>query len=74
MNLFCIFSTEEKELLKTIGIIIENRDYKIEEIIKIRVTIEEFLMNHSVKNGDVGKYINKYNSILNKVMKCLSSN
>lgn len=62
-----------KKLLNIIGIIIENRDYRIEEIIKIRVTIEEFLMNHSVKNGDVGKYINKYNSILNKVMNCLSS-
>ena len=60
---------EEKELLKSIGINIEDREYNNEELRKCEMNIEEFIMSHSSKNGDIGKYVNKYGSILNKIVK-----
>lgn len=71
MNLFYIFTTEEKELLENIGIKLEDRNYYKEELRKFKVMIEEFIMCHSVKNGDVEKYINQYNSIINKITEYL---
>lgn len=29
--------------------------------------IEEFIMSHSTKNGDISKYSSQYNSILSKI-------
>ena len=74
MNLFYIFTTEEKVLLENIGIKIEDRIYSKEELRKFKVIIEEFIMCHSVKNGDVGKYINQYNGIINKITEYLYKN
>lgn len=68
MNLFEKCTTKEKELLKDIGISLENKDYTSEELRSCEISIEEFIMSHSSKNGDIAKYANKYNSILNKIV------
>ena len=57
------------ELLRNIGINIENREYNNEELKKYEISIEDFIMNHSCKNGDIDKYINKYSNILNRIIK-----
>ena len=69
MNLSKEFTTNEIKLLKNIGINIEDKDYSNEELRKYEISIEEFIMSHSSKNGDIGKYTNQYSSILNKIVK-----
>ena len=74
MNLFYIFTTEEKLSLENIGIKIEDKNYRKEELRKFKVIIEEFIMCHSVKNGDIEKYISQYNNILSTISKYLYEN
>ena len=68
MNLIEKCTTNEIRLLSDIGIKIEDKDYTVEELRKYESIIEEFIMNHSTKNGDINKFINQYNSILNTII------
>lgn len=68
MNLVEKCTTNEIKLLNNIGIKIEDRDYTVEEIRRYESTIEEFIMSHSTKNGDINKFINQYNGILNTLI------
>ena len=61
-------TTNEISLLSDIGIKLEDKDYTVEELRKYESIIEEFIMNHSTKNGDINKFINQYNSILNTII------
>ena len=65
MNLYNEFSANEMKLMNNIGIIIEDRDYRQEELKKYEVDIEDFIMSHSSKNGDISKANTQYNNILN---------
>ena len=67
MNLYQKFTTNEVKTLEEIGINIENKEYSNEEIRKYAVTIEEYIMSGSSKNGDIRRAIEKYGSILNKM-------
>lgn len=69
MNLLDKCTTNEIKLLEKAGIIVENRDYTNEEIRRCECQIEEFIMNHSTKNGDIGRLSNQYNGILNALIK-----
>ena len=69
MNLLDKCTTNEIKLLEKAGIIVENRDYTNEEIRRCESQIEEFIMNHSTKNGDIGRLSNQYNGILNALIK-----
>lgn len=55
MNLMKQFLIEERKLLSDAGIIVEDRDYSKEELRKCELEIEEFIMSHSTKNGDISK-------------------
>lgn len=68
MNLIEKCTTNEIRLLSDIGIKIEDKDYTVEELRKYESIIEEFIMNHSTKNGDINKFINQYNSVLNTII------
>ncbi len=69
MNLMKQFSKEEIELLNNAGINVEDRDYNKEELRKCELEIEEFIMSHSTKNGDIAKLSNQYDKILNTIYK-----
>lgn len=69
MNLLNNCTTNEIKLLENIGINIEDKDYTKEELRKYEVYIEEYIMSHSSKNGDISRLSNQYNSILNTLMK-----
>ncbi len=68
MNLMKQFSKEEIELLNNAGINVEDRDYNKEELRKCELEIEEFIMSHSTKNGDITKLNNQYNGILDTII------
>lgn len=69
MNLLNKCTTNEIKLLENIGINVENKEYTNEELRRYEREIEEFIMSHSTKNGDIGKYSSQYNSILSKITK-----
>lgn len=69
MNLLNKCTTNEIKLLENIGINVENKEYTNEELRRCEREIEEFIMSHSTKNGDIGKYSSQYNSILSKIAK-----
>lgn len=61
-----LFNNTEIELLKEAGIKeIEQVEYTNEEKKIINMQVKEFIMNHSSKNGDIGRLLNKYDNILN---------
>ena len=55
MNLMKQFSKEDIKLLSNAGINVEDIDYNKEELKKCELEIEEFIMSHSTKNGDIAK-------------------
>lgn len=68
MNLLNKCTTNELKLLENIGINIEDKEYSKEELRKYENEIEEFIMSHSTKNGDISRFINQYNGILNIII------
>lgn len=69
MNLLNRCTTKEIKLLENIGLNVENKDYTNEELRRYESQIEDFIMSHSTKNGDISKLSNQYNSILNTLVK-----
>ena len=69
MNLLNRCTTKEIKLLENIGLNVENKDYTNEELRRYESQIEDFIMSHSTKNGDISRLSNQYNSILNTLIK-----
>jgi len=69
MNLLNKCTTNEIKLLENIGLNVEDKDYSREELRKYEVYIEEYIMSHSSKNGDISRLSNQYNRILNTLVK-----
>ncbi len=69
MNLLNNCTTNEIRLLEKAGINIEDREYTKEELRKCELSIEEFIMNHSTKNGNIDTLCNQYHSVLNTLIK-----
>ena len=67
MNLLNKLTEKEINLLQTAGVYIEDKDYNNDELKRYELSIEEFIMSHSTKNGDISKYSSQYNSILSKI-------
>ena len=63
------YSKSEKQLFNEAGIYVEDKDYTNEELRRYESQIEDFIMSHSTKNGDISKLSNQYNSILNTLVK-----
>lgn len=68
MNLKKKFGNEEIELLQKAGINVEDREYDKEELRKCEINIEEFIMLHSSKNGDIPKLSNQYSNIVETII------
>jgi len=69
MNLLEKCTTKEINLLKDIGLNIEDREYSSEELRRCENYIEEYIMSQSSKNGDIPRLSNEYNGILNILIK-----
>lgn len=69
MNLLEKRTTKEINLLKDIGLNIEDREYSSEELRRCENYIEEYIMSQSSKNGDIPRLSNEYNGILNILIK-----
>lgn len=69
MNLLDKCTTKEVKLLENIGLSVENREYTCEELRRYENQIEEYIMSHSTKNGDISKVSNQYSGILNTLIR-----
>ncbi len=69
MNLLNKCTTKEINLLKKVGVHVENKEYTEEELRIYERNIEEYIMSHSTKNGDIARLTNEYNGILNILIK-----
>ena len=69
MNLLNKCTTKEINLLEKAGVHVENKEYTEEELRIYERNIEEYIMNHSSKNGDIPRLSNEYNGILNILIK-----
>ncbi len=64
MNLTKDFTIKEQKLLNDAGIKIEDKECTNEELRKCIVNVEDFIMSHSSKNGDILRLSDKYDKIL----------
>ena len=63
-----LFNAKEMELLKIAGVNIENKvEYTDNEKRYIFRQVTEFIMNHSSKNGDIGRLQEEYDGIFRAV-------
>ena len=63
MNLLNKCTNKELKLMKNAGVYLEDKDYSTEELQRIEHNITEFIMNHSSKDGSIGKLQSEYDSI-----------
>ena len=69
MNLVKVFTENKLKLIQEAGVNIEDRDYSKEELRNCEMQIEEFIMSHSSKNGDVSKFGSQYSDILEDLIR-----
>jgi len=63
-----LFNSKELELLRKAGVKIEDKqEYTNDDKNYIFRQVSEFIMNHSSKNGDIGRLQNEYDSIFRAV-------
>lgn len=63
-----LFNNKELELLRKAGVNIENKtEYTNDDKKYIFRQVSEFIMNHSSKNGDIGRLQNEYESIFRTI-------
>lgn len=67
MNLLNKCTDKEIELMKKAGVYIENKEYTNDELQKVEREITEYIMNHSSKDGSIGKLQNEYQSIFRTI-------
>ncbi len=63
MNLLNKCTEKELKLMKNAGVYLENKDYSREEMKIIEHNITDFIMNHSSKDGSIGRLQKEYDSI-----------
>ena len=69
MNLVKVCTEKKLKLIQEAGVNIEDRDYSKEELRNCEMQIEEFIMSHSSKNGDVSKFGSQYSDILEDLIR-----
>ena len=63
-----LFSKKEQELLRKAGVNIEDKqEFTNDDKNYIFRQVSEYIMNHSSKNGDIGRLQNEYESIFRVV-------
>lgn len=65
MNLKNSLNEKEINLLEKAGVYVEDRDYNKHELERCAFNIQDYIMSHSLKNGDINKISNQYDKILN---------
>lgn len=68
MNLKKKLNEKEIKLLKNAGINVEDREYSEQELERCAFNIQDYIMSHSLKNGDINKVSDKYEGILNRLL------
>ena len=68
MNLKNSLNEKEINLLEQAGICVEDRDYNKQELERCAFNIQDYIMSHSLKNGDINKVSDKYEEILNRLL------
>lgn len=63
MNFYEELTSKEINLIKDAGVKIENKKYEKEELTMITNKLTEFIMNHSLKNGDLKTLQNDFNNV-----------
>ena len=65
MNLKNSLNEKEINLLKKAGVYVEDRDYNKQELERCAFNIQDYIMSHSLKNGDINKISSQYDKIIN---------
>lgn len=68
MNLKNSLNEKEIKLLENAGINVEDREYSEQELERCAFYIQDYIMSHSLKNGDINKVSDKYEEILNRLL------
>lgn len=68
MNLKNSLNEKEINLLEKVGVYVEDRDYSKQELERYAFNIQDYIMSHSLKNGDMNRVSNQYNGILNTLL------
>ena len=68
MNLKNNLNEKEINLLRKAGVYVEDRDYNKQELERCAFNIQDYIMSHSLKNGDISKISSKYTCIINKLL------
>ena len=68
MNLKNKLNEKEIKLLENAGIYVEDRDCSKQELERCAFNIQDYIMSHSLKNGDINKVSDKYKGILNRLL------
>ena len=71
MNLLNELSENETNLLKGIGINIQDRNYNQDEVKLIENNIMDDILRRNSKNGDIQRANEKYRNILDKLEKAI---
>lgn len=69
MNLIKELSKSKLKLLEEADVHIEDKDYSKEELRACEIKVEEYVMCHSTKNGDIGKFGSQYSDILDDLIR-----
>ena len=59
------FNEKEINLLEKARVYVEDRDYNKQELERCAFNIQDYIMSHSLKNGDINKIRSQYNKIIN---------
>lgn len=65
MNLKNSLNEKEINLLEKAGVYVEDRDYNKQELEKCAFNVQDYIMSHSLKNGDINKISSQYDKIIN---------
>lgn len=65
MNLKNSLNEKEINLLEKAGVYVEDRDYNKQELERCAFNIQDYIMSHSLKNGDINKISSQYDKIIN---------
>lgn len=68
MNLKKELNEKDLKLLNEAGIKVEDRNYNKQELERCAFDIQNYIMSHSLKNGDINKVSSKYGKIMSYLL------
>lgn len=67
MNLLNKCSKRDIELIEQAGVVLEDKDYNLEQLEKCEQEIIDYIMSHSSKNNEIDKLRDQYSSIFRMI-------